>query len=81
MTPTRDFSVGWHYTEACPVYGELHVLGEYGVRLNTDADEDDRGGYTAWEVWHWPTNSCESDWFGPADAYRECVRLAGGGLA
>lgn len=49
--------------------------GDYEVRLNLEADEDDRGGHLAWEVWNWRTGCVESDWFKASDAYRECLRL------
>ena len=75
QNPARRDWPHWRYKQLCPVIGELHLLGEYGVRLNTQADEDDRGGHVAWEVWHWPTNSVESDWFLASDAYHECRRL------
>lgn len=71
----EDFQFSWQRLAACSVYGELHVFGAYGVRLNTEAEEDDRGGHTAWEVWHWPSGTVESDWFTASDAYGECVSL------
>lgn len=71
----RTLPFYWQRIAACSVYDELHCLGDYGVRRNPDADEDDRGGHVAWEVWHWPSGTVESDWFNARDAYRECVRL------
>lgn len=71
-----DFPFGWQRIKACPLYPDfLMVRGDYGLRLNRDADEDDRGGRTAWEVWHWPSNTVESDWFTAADAWREIGEL------
>ena len=49
---------------------------EYEVRLNTAADVDERGGHVAWEVWHWPTETVDSDWFKASDAYRRVLTLA-----
>jgi hypothetical protein len=73
---SESFPFYWQRVKACPVYPELlAVWGEYGYRRNDDADEDDRGGHVAWEVWHWPSNSVESDWFTQADATREARRL------
>lgn len=72
---TAQFPFLWQRVKVCPVYPELTVWGDYGFRRNDDADEDERGGHTAWEVWHWPTNSVESDWFTQIDAIRETRRL------
>jgi hypothetical protein len=73
---TSDFPFFWQRREVCPVYGALHVVwGDYGVYRRDNADEDDRGGTTAWEVWHWPSNTAESDWFTLSDAIREARRL------
>lgn len=49
--------------------------GDYEVRLNTRADEDDRGGHVAWEVWQRSTQTVQSDWFKASDAYLECLDL------
>lgn len=51
-------------------------FGSYEVRLNLHADEDDRGGHVAWEVWNWRIGAVESDWFTAPDAHVECLRLA-----
>lgn len=51
-------------------------FGSYEVRLNQDADEDERGGHTAWEVWDWRSETVVSDWFTASDAHNECLRLA-----
>lgn len=76
MKSAADFPFRWQREEVCPVYAHFHVeWGSYGVLKRVNADEDDRGGTTAWEVWHWPTNSAESDWFTYADAIKEARRL------
>jgi hypothetical protein len=50
-------------------------LGEYEYRYNPHAEQDDRGGTVAWEVWHWPTETVMSDWFTATDAGLEVVAL------
>jgi len=76
LPSAADFPFGWQRVKACPYYPTFWLRhGSYGVRLNEHADEDDRGGHTAWEVWHWPSNTVESDWFTFADAVRACRGL------
>ena len=70
-----DFPFGWQRLKACPLYDELTVRGDYGYRMNTQADEDDRGGHVAWEVWHWPSGTVESDWFTASDAASAILEL------
>jgi hypothetical protein len=77
MKGETDFPFMWQRRKVCPIYPEFEaVWGEYGFRRNDAADEDDRGGHVAWEVWHWPTNSVESDWFTYFDAMMGTRRLA-----
>jgi hypothetical protein len=65
-----------HLSDFRPYYkGHRPAGSEYEVRFNRHAEEDDRGGHVAWEVWHWPTETVESDWFTATDAYNECLRL------
>jgi hypothetical protein len=71
-----DFPFLWQRLKVCPVYGALSVVwGSYGVYRRENADEDDRVGTTAYEVWHWPSDTAESDWFTYSDAIREARRL------
>jgi hypothetical protein len=70
-----DFPFGWQRLKACPIYAELVIRGDYGYRGNPHADEDDRGGHVAWEVWHWPSNTVESDWFTASDAAAAILQL------
>jgi hypothetical protein len=75
--PMRRYLFRWQRIKACPIYEEFGaVWGEYGYRRNAHADMDDRGGTVAWEVWHWPSNTVEPDWFHAIDAIREARRLA-----
>lgn len=48
---------------------------EYGYRLHLNADEDDRGGTTAWVVWHIPSRTADSDWFTACDAVARVLEL------
>jgi hypothetical protein len=71
-----DYPFLWQRVKVCPIYPEFVVVrGDYGLRLNRDAEEDDRGGHIAWEVWHWPSNTAESDWFTVGDAWRAMAEL------
>jgi hypothetical protein len=71
-----DYPFLWQRVQVCPHYPAFCLRhGSYGVRLNEHADEDDRGGHMAWEVWHWPSNTVESDWFMLSDAIKACREL------
>lgn len=78
LRTAADFPFWWQRVKVCPIYRELVKWGrwgDYGVYKRENADEDDQGGTTAWEVWHWPSNTTESDWFTYIDAILEARRL------